>query len=306
MKITKSGVQSLEIFGKLYDFRFEYLNPNSIKEDELLCHHCPLLCICDKIPDPRRFINPKKFSKYSLNDLCLIPATALYGESVRTILANLSGQVFSEDQMLEYLRKKDYIDRCLDLGFLKKVDVNKLEVIDYTKIDLIKKEESLSITDKEFLSEVIGGRYSLPDDLDEAEYLIPVKEDVIKYIKDVVINFIKFKPFTPVIHESTGKTGVVKEITSNGILVLFDNINEQSCKVEELELLEKQEDSGSEYKPFDLVKYLVLSESTGQLEVQWGVVKKSTKDMITVNGFDFENYIDEKELFYKPEDLELL
>jgi len=304
MKITKSGVQSLEIFGKLYDFRFEYLNPNSIKEDELLCHHCPLLCICDKVPDPRRFINPKKFDKGCLNDFCLIPRTALYGESVRTILANLSGQVFSEDQMLEYLRKKDYIDRCLDLGFLKKVDVNKLEVIDYTKIDLIKKEESLSITDKEFLSKVIGGRYSLLDDLDEAEDLIPVKEDVIKYIKEVVINFIKFKPFTPVIYKNTGKTGLVKEITSNGILVIFDSINEKSCKVEELELLEKQEDS--KYKPFDLVKYLVLSKSTGQLEVQWGVVKKSTKDMITVNGFNLKTYINEEELFYPPEELELL
>jgi hypothetical protein len=294
MKITKSGVQSLEIFGKLFDFRFEYLNPNSIKYDEMLCHHCPLFCICDKIPDPRRFINPKEFSINSLNDFCLIPGTALYGESVRTILANLSGQVFSEDQMLEYLRKKDYIDRCLDLGFLKKVDVNKLKVIDYTKIDLIKKEESLSVIDKEFLSEVIG-QYR-PEDLNEAADLIPVKEDVIKYIKEVVINFIKFKPFTPVIYKNTGKTGLVKEITSNGILVIFDSIDEKSCKVEELELLEKQEDS--EYKPFDLV----LCKSTGK----WGVVKKSTKDMITVNGFDLDNYIDEEELFYKPEDLELL
>jgi hypothetical protein len=300
MKITKSGVQSLEIFGKLFNFRFEYLNPNSIKDDELLCDHCPLLCICDKIPDPRRLINPKKFDKRCLNDFCLIPSPALYGESVRTILANLSGQVFSEDQMLEYLRKKDYIDRCLDLGFLKKVGGNKFEVIDYTKTDLIEKEESLSITDKEFLSEVIG-RWELQD-MDEAEDLIPVKEDVIKYIKEVVINFIKFKPFTPVIYKNTGKTGLVKEITSNGILVLFDNINEQPCKVEELELLEKQEDSGSEYKPFDLV----LCKPTGQFGVQWGVVKKSTKDMITVNGFDLENYIDEEELFYKPEDLELL
>lgn len=301
MKVTKSGVQSLEIFGKLFEFRFEYLNPNSIKEDELLCHHCPLLCICDKIPDPRRFINPKEFDiGWCLNDFCLIPATALYGESVRTILANLSGQVISEDQMLEYLMKKDYIDRCLDLGFLKKVDVNKLEVIDYTKIDLIKKEESLSITDKEFLSEVIG-RWKVQD-LDKAEDLIPVKEDIINYTKEVVINFIKFKPFTPVIHKNTGKTGLVKEITSNGILVLFDNTNEQPCKVEELELLEKQEDSGSEYKPFDLV----LCKPTGQSEIHWGVVKKSTKDMITVNEFNLENYINEEELFYKPEDLELL
>ena len=295
MKITKSGVQSLEIFGKPFDFRFEYLNPNSIKGDEMLCDHCPLLSICDKIPDPRRFINPKKFNNDCLNDFCLIPSTALCGESVRTILANLSGQVLSEDQMLEYLRKKDYIDKCLDMGFLKKVGVNKFEVIDYTKTDLIKKEESLSKTDREFLSKVIGQQLK---DLDnEAADLIPVKEDIIKYIKEVVINFIKFKPFTPVLW-ITGKTGVVKEITSNGILVLFDGKNENLCKVDELELLEKQEESEFEYKPFDLV----LCKSTGK----WGVVKKSTKDEVIVNEFSLNNYINEEELFYRPGDLELL
>ncbi len=295
MKITKSGIQSLEILGKLFDFRFEYLNPNSIKDDELLCDHCPLLNICDKIPDPRRFINSKKFSEHCLNDFCLIPSTALYGESVRTILANLSGKIIPEDQMLEYLKKKDYIDKCLDLGFLKKVGVNKFEVIDYTKTDLIEKEESLSITDRDFLSEIIG-QWEVQELDNEAADLIPVKEDIIKYIKEVVINFIKFKPFTPVIDKNTGKTGLVKEITSNGILVLFDSINEKPCTVEELELLEKPEDS--EYKPFDLV----LCKSTGQ----WGVVKKSTKNEIIVNDFNLENYISEEEFFYKPEDLELL
>lgn len=294
MKITKSGVQSLEIFGKLFDFRFEYLNPNSIKSDEPLCEHCPLLDVCDKVPDPRHFINSKKYDEMcSFNDFCLSPATALYGESVRTILANLSGKIMSEDQILEYLMKKDNIDKCLDLGFLKKG--NKIEVIDYTKTDLIKKEESLSTTDRDFLSKLIG-RWEVQELDNEAADLIPVKEDIIKYIKEVVINFIKFKPFTPVIDKNTSKTGLVKEVTSNGILVLFDSINEQLCKVEGLELLEKQEDS--EYKPFDLV----LCKSTGQ----WGVVKKSTKDEVVVNGFDLENYISEEEYFYKPEDLELL
>ena len=301
MKVTKSGVQTLEIFGKSFDFRFEYCNLNALKDDELVCeHHCPLSSVCDKIPDPRRYINPNRFGgEHSFNDFCVVPSTAFYGESFRVILSRLSGKILSEDELLEYFIKKDYIDKCFDLGFLKKVGDN-FEIVDYTREELIEKEESLSEENREFLSRKFG--YYDEDFWDRAcddSDLIPVKEDFIRYIKEVIINFIKFKrPFTQVIYKKTGEAGLVKEITKEGILVIFNSTNEQVCKVEDLELAGESEESKSGYKPFDLV----LCKETGK----WGVVKKSTEDGITVNLLSLKNYIEDLDLIFKPEELELL
>lgn len=181
---------SLEINGKKYDFRFyEETREVDLEKEEMLCEvYCPFAKKCNKIPDPRTFVNPGEFDKsYTFNDFCLDPHdefTSKFGESIHMTLSKHRGEVVNKEQLISILKKETTIEKCLDLGYLRKLGDDKFEFIEFKDPGLYNKFISLSEEDRKFISSPADGS-SVPDFMGS---LMPVPEDIERYINEVIEN----------------------------------------------------------------------------------------------------------------------